>query len=121
MAARDPTHTVAHHRPASDPGVVSPPAAFPPQRQRRPGSTAAMDPRPRDTMSDWRGTGLPPSRTSPWARTAKVTTFGQHAPMQGAAHPDDIAPSFVFFASERLSGYYSGEVLARTGGETLPG
>lgn len=53
--------------------------------------------------------------------TEKVTTFGQHAPMQSAAHPDDIAPSYVFFASERLSGYYSGEVLAPTGGETLPG
>lgn len=51
----------------------------------------------------------------------RVTTSGQHAPMRGAAHPDDIAPSFVFFASERLSGYYSGEVLAPTGGETLPG
>ena len=53
--------------------------------------------------------------------TEKVTTFGHHAPMRSAAHPDDIAPSFVFFASERLSRYYSGEVLAPTGGETLPG
>ncbi len=51
----------------------------------------------------------------------KSASFGQQAPMGEAAHPDDIAPSFVFFASERLSGYYTGEVLAPIGGETLPG
>jgi hypothetical protein len=28
---------------------------------------------------------------------------------------------YIFFASNRTSGYYSGEVLAPTGGETLPG
>jgi hypothetical protein len=41
--------------------------------------------------------------------------------MGRAAHPDEIAPSYVFFASNQTSGYYSGEVLAPTGGETLPG
>jgi NAD(P)-dependent dehydrogenase (short-subunit alcohol dehydrogenase family) len=41
--------------------------------------------------------------------------------MQRAAQPDEIAPSYVFFASERLSGYHTGEVLAPVGGETLPG
>jgi NAD(P)-dependent dehydrogenase (short-subunit alcohol dehydrogenase family) len=53
--------------------------------------------------------------------TEKVKKFGEQVPMQEAAHPDDIAPSYVFFASERLSGYYTGEVLAPIGGETLPG
>jgi NAD(P)-dependent dehydrogenase (short-subunit alcohol dehydrogenase family) len=51
----------------------------------------------------------------------RVSGFGQQAPMQRAAHPDEIAPSYVFFASGRLSSYYSGEVLAPIGGETLPG
>jgi NAD(P)-dependent dehydrogenase (short-subunit alcohol dehydrogenase family) len=51
----------------------------------------------------------------------KVESFGQDVPMQRAAHPDEIAPSYVFFAAERLSGYYTGEVLAPVGGETLPG
>jgi NAD(P)-dependent dehydrogenase (short-subunit alcohol dehydrogenase family) len=51
----------------------------------------------------------------------KVERFGAQVPMKEAAHPDDIAPSFVFFAAERLSAYYTGEVLAPTGGETLPG
>ena len=52
---------------------------------------------------------------------SKVEDFGQQAPMGRAAQPDEIAPSFVFFAAGRLSSYYSGEVLAPIGGETLPG
>lgn len=41
--------------------------------------------------------------------------------MQRAAQPDEIAPSYVFFASDRASSYYSGEVLAPVGGLTMPG
>ncbi|MEE2054820.1 SDR family oxidoreductase, partial [Nocardiopsis tropica] len=41
--------------------------------------------------------------------------FGEQAPMGRAAEPDEIAPSYVFFASDRLSSYYSGETLAPTG------
>ncbi len=51
----------------------------------------------------------------------KVETFGQQVPMQRAAQPDEIAPSYVFFASNELSSYYTGEVLAPVGGETHPG
>ncbi len=51
----------------------------------------------------------------------RVEGFGKQAPMQRAAHPDEIAPSYVFFAAERLSSYYTGEILAPIGGETLPG
>lgn len=51
----------------------------------------------------------------------KVSQFGSSVPMQRAAHPDEIAPSYIFFAAGRLSSYYSGEVLAPIGGETLPG
>ena len=50
-----------------------------------------------------------------------VEEFGGHAPMGRPAHPDELAPSYVFFASGQLSSYYSGEVLAPIGGETLPG
>jgi NAD(P)-dependent dehydrogenase (short-subunit alcohol dehydrogenase family) len=50
-----------------------------------------------------------------------VEKFGESVPMERAAHPDEIAPSYVFFASDRLSSYYTGEVLAPIGGETLPG
>jgi NAD(P)-dependent dehydrogenase (short-subunit alcohol dehydrogenase family) len=55
---------------------------------------------------------MPPERTA---------GFGGQAPMDRAAQPDEIAPSYVFFAANRLSSYYTGEVLAPIGGETLPG
>ncbi|MGW5156387.1 SDR family oxidoreductase [Nonomuraea wenchangensis] len=51
----------------------------------------------------------------------KVEKFGEQAPMGRAADPDEIAPSYVFFAANRMSSYYTGEVLAPIGGETLPG
>ena len=51
----------------------------------------------------------------------KVEGFGQQAPMGRMAHPDEIAPSYVFFAADQLSSYYTGEVLAPVGGETHPG
>jgi NAD(P)-dependent dehydrogenase (short-subunit alcohol dehydrogenase family) len=51
----------------------------------------------------------------------KVESFGKQVPMQRAAQPDEIAPSYVFFASDQLSSYYTGEVLAPVGGETHPG
>lgn len=51
----------------------------------------------------------------------KTESFGEQVPMGRAAQPDEIAPSYVFFAASRMSSYYSGEVLAPIGGETLPG
>ncbi|WP_066903634.1 SDR family oxidoreductase [Mycolicibacterium houstonense] len=51
----------------------------------------------------------------------RVESFGEHTPFGRPAQPDEIAPSYVFFAANQLSSYYSGEVLAPLGGETLPG
>ena len=51
----------------------------------------------------------------------KVASFGQQTPYGRVAQPDELAPSYVFFAAERLSSYYTGEVLAALGGETHPG
>jgi NAD(P)-dependent dehydrogenase (short-subunit alcohol dehydrogenase family) len=51
----------------------------------------------------------------------KVDSFGAQTPMGRAADPDEVAPSYVFFAADRLSSYYTGEVLAPVGGETMPG
>jgi NAD(P)-dependent dehydrogenase (short-subunit alcohol dehydrogenase family) len=50
-----------------------------------------------------------------------VEKFGENVPMKRMAHPDELAPSYVFLASNRLSSYYTGEVLAALGGETMPG
>ncbi|CAN5277057.1 SDR family oxidoreductase [soil metagenome] len=51
----------------------------------------------------------------------KVKEFGAQVPYGRPAQPDEIAPSYVFFACAQMSSYYSGEVLAPIGGETLPG
>jgi len=51
----------------------------------------------------------------------KVASFGENYPNERPAQPDEIAPSYIFLASEQLSGYYTGEILAAIGGETLPG
>jgi NAD(P)-dependent dehydrogenase (short-subunit alcohol dehydrogenase family) len=51
----------------------------------------------------------------------KVKDFGEQAPMGRAAQPDEIAPSYVFFASGRTSSYYTGQTLVPAGGEIHPG
>ncbi|MFW0788776.1 SDR family oxidoreductase [Gordonia sp. CPCC 205333] len=50
-----------------------------------------------------------------------VEDFGTQAPIGRSAQPDEIAPSYVFFAADSLSSYYSGQVLAPVGGEIVPG
>jgi NAD(P)-dependent dehydrogenase (short-subunit alcohol dehydrogenase family) len=51
----------------------------------------------------------------------KVEGFGGQSPMERAADPDEIAPSYVFFAAERMSSYYTGQTLVPAGGEIHPG
>jgi NAD(P)-dependent dehydrogenase (short-subunit alcohol dehydrogenase family) len=48
---------------------------------------------------------------------AHVQGFGSQTPMGRPAQADEIAPSYVFLASDTLSSYYSGQVLAPVGGE----
>jgi NAD(P)-dependent dehydrogenase (short-subunit alcohol dehydrogenase family) len=47
-----------------------------------------------------------------------VAEFGADTPMQRPAQPEEIAPAFVYFASEIDSSYVTGEVLTLLGGET---
>ena len=47
-----------------------------------------------------------------------VATFGQDTPMKRPAQPEEIAPAYVFFASNADSSYITGEVLTLLGGET---
>lgn len=49
----------------------------------------------------------------------KTARFGEKAPMGRPAQPEEIAPAFVFFASEGDSSYVSGEILAIQGGEVV--
>jgi NAD(P)-dependent dehydrogenase (short-subunit alcohol dehydrogenase family) len=48
----------------------------------------------------------------------EVTKFGADTPMKRPAQPEEIAPAYVFFASDADSSYITGEVLTALGGET---
>lgn len=50
-----------------------------------------------------------------------VAEFGADTPMQRPAQPEEIAPAFVYFASEIDSSYVTGEILTLLGGETTSG
>jgi NAD(P)-dependent dehydrogenase (short-subunit alcohol dehydrogenase family) len=50
-----------------------------------------------------------------------VAKFGADTPMKRPAQPEEIAPAFVYFASEIDSSYVTGEVLTLLGGETAAG
>lgn len=51
----------------------------------------------------------------------EVAEFGADTPMQRPAQPEEIAPAFVYFASEADSSYVTGEILTLLGGETTAG
>lgn len=48
----------------------------------------------------------------------KAGKHGQDTPMQRPAQPEEVAPAYVFFASEADSSYITGEILTLLGGET---
>jgi NAD(P)-dependent dehydrogenase (short-subunit alcohol dehydrogenase family) len=48
----------------------------------------------------------------------KVAEHGQETAMERPAQPEEVAPAYVFFASEADSSYITGEVLTLLGGET---
>lgn len=50
-----------------------------------------------------------------------VATFGQSTPMKRPAQPEEIAPAYVYLASEVDSSYVTGEVLPLLGGDTIAG
>ncbi|HKG78884.1 MAG TPA: SDR family oxidoreductase [Pyrinomonadaceae bacterium] len=51
-------------------------------------------------------------------KAEEVAQFGADTPMKRPAQPEEIAPAFVYFASEIDSSYVTGEVLTLLGGET---
>jgi len=48
----------------------------------------------------------------------EVAQHGADTPMKRPAQPEEVAPAFVFFASNACSSYITGEVLTLLGGET---
>jgi NAD(P)-dependent dehydrogenase (short-subunit alcohol dehydrogenase family) len=55
------------------------------------------------------------------ATPEKVATFGQKTPLGRPAQPEELAPAYVFLASDADSSYVTGEILAVMGGGTTPG
>lgn len=49
---------------------------------------------------------------------AKVAKHGADTPMERPGQPEEVAPAYVFFASNADSSYITGEVLTLLGGET---
>lgn len=50
-----------------------------------------------------------------------VAQHGADTPMKRPGQPEEVAPAFVFFASEADSSYISGEIMTVLGGETRAG
>ncbi|SFM32137.1 SDR family oxidoreductase [Nitrosomonas communis] len=50
-----------------------------------------------------------------------VAQHGADTPMKRPGQPEEVAPAFVFFASEADSSYISGEIMTILGGETRAG
>jgi NAD(P)-dependent dehydrogenase (short-subunit alcohol dehydrogenase family) len=50
-----------------------------------------------------------------------VPEFGADTPYKRPAQPEEMAPAYVFFASEADSSYITGEVLTLLGGDTTAG
>ena len=50
-----------------------------------------------------------------------VAKFGADTPFKRPAQPEEMAPAYVFFASEADSSYITGEVLSLLGGDTTAG
>jgi NAD(P)-dependent dehydrogenase (short-subunit alcohol dehydrogenase family) len=48
----------------------------------------------------------------------EVSKHGEDTPMKRPAQPEEVAPAYVFFASNADSSYITGEVLTLLGGET---
>ncbi len=51
----------------------------------------------------------------------EVATFGQQTPYKRPAQPEELAPAYVYFASNADSSYVTGEVLSVLGGATTAG
>lgn len=63
----------------------------------------------------------PLNPSDPGASKEKVSKFGADSPMGRPAQPEELAPAYVFLASNADSSYITGTVLQVMGGETAGG
>jgi NAD(P)-dependent dehydrogenase (short-subunit alcohol dehydrogenase family) len=63
----------------------------------------------------------PLNPADPGLPASKVAIFGQQSPMGRPAQPEELAPAYVFLASDADSSYITGIVLPVMGGDTTGG
>jgi NAD(P)-dependent dehydrogenase (short-subunit alcohol dehydrogenase family) len=63
----------------------------------------------------------PLNPSDPGLSPEKVGKFGSHSPLGRPAQPEELAPAYVFLASDADSSYITGIVLQVMGGETTGG
>jgi NAD(P)-dependent dehydrogenase (short-subunit alcohol dehydrogenase family) len=63
----------------------------------------------------------PLNPSDPGMTPERIARFGQDSPMGRPAQPEELAPTYVFLASEADSSYITGTVLQVMGGETTGG
>ncbi|MET0262161.1 MAG: SDR family oxidoreductase, partial [Rariglobus sp.] len=63
----------------------------------------------------------PLNPADPGLSPAKVAKFGETNPMKRPAQPEELAPAYVFLASDADSSFITGIVLPVMGGETTAG
>jgi NAD(P)-dependent dehydrogenase (short-subunit alcohol dehydrogenase family) len=55
------------------------------------------------------------------AKADEISEFGQDTPMGRPAQPEELAPAYVFLASNIDSSYISGEIIPVLGGQSIAG
>ena len=60
----------------------------------------------------------PPLQPSHGQPPEKLEKFGENTPIGRAAQPAELAPTYVFLASQE-SGYITGEIIGVTGGKPI--